>query len=51
MAPPPPKERKNHFDCCLFLLVFPWLRQGAEKGVPFCDCLAPLALLSLQLRA
>ena len=46
---PLPNERKIYVDCCLFLLVFPWLRQGAEKGVPFCDCLAPLALLSLQL--
>ena len=29
---PLPNERKIYVDCCLFLLVFPWLRQGAEKG-------------------
>jgi len=29
---PLPNERKIHFDCCFFLLVFPWLRRGAEKG-------------------
>jgi hypothetical protein len=29
---PSPQQRKIHFDCCFFLLVFPWLRRGAEKG-------------------
>jgi hypothetical protein len=29
---PLPNERKIYVDCCLFLLVFPWLRRGAEKG-------------------
>jgi len=29
---PLPNKRKIYVDCSLFLLVFPWLRQGAEKG-------------------
>jgi len=29
---PSPQRKKIHFDCCFFLLVFPWLRRGAEKG-------------------
>ena len=29
---PLPNEKKIYVDCCLFLLVFPWLQP--EKGAP-----------------